>query len=108
MTNFNQLLISAKNRGFEFEAFTNIAKQALDRKNPLEDFELNKQIYGFGKSYEKLSTFVTIKISKNTYATWEFIGAELDHGFFSVYNAASGYTMKTYKQERKALNQLGL
>ena len=109
MTTFNELVESAKNKGFEFEAFTSIASKIYDRTNPVNDFKLNASLYGFGKHYKKLSTYLTIQMTDNTFATWEFIGAEnLKFGFFSIYNQGSGSTMKSYKQEQKALKRLGL
>lgn len=104
MSTFTELIESAKAKGMKIEAFTNIGKQV----RAYDTFEDCKACYGYGKYYEKLATYVTIQMTEHTFATWEFIGAELDFGFFSVYSQASGHTMKSFKQEQKALKKLGL
>lgn len=67
----------------------------------------------YGKNYLKLATYITIRVSKNRFATWCFEGYNSSNGVnfstygkFSTYNQINGATQKTIKKEIKVLEKL--
>ncbi len=99
MENINTLINAAIEKGYQFEAYTNVCS----RHSKLNDFYnlgTDKSHFGFTKDGNVWFWFSQQNYKSNDFAPIVFF----DHR----YNTVNGHTMYSFKQESKAKEFLGL